>query len=272
MNILLIGITNPIGSQLVSILSSYNYNIFYLHYREITSFIPEHKNPIRYDFIISVAPIWHLATLLATHKVVFNNIISLSSTSLLTKKDSNLNADKVLVSNFESGEQEITELCSVMGAKRLFLRTTMLWGYGYDQNVSTLIRFCKKFHFIPYFPPSSGSRSPIHYAWLAKAIIRIMHTYDDYEDFLILKGNRSFSLREMLHIIALRNSSIIIPIFVPLSLLAKINTTIRSRFLGKLIGYISRSNLPLDDFEKSEHIYVIDQPAFSDLLNQDVYA
>ena len=230
MNILIIGVTNPAGQELVRNLSCLNYNIFYLHYREITCAISEHQNPIRYDFVLSVAPIWHLSALLRSHDIIFNNIISLSSTSLLTKTSSNLKTDQELVFNFQSGENDVHNLCSSMDASHLFLRTTMLWGNGYDKNISTLIKFCRRFHFLPYFPPSTGTRSPIHYAYLAKAIVSIMHSFDNYHDFLILKGNQSLSLREILQVICARNKSFLLPIYVPLSLLVKVNKILNSRF------------------------------------------
>ena len=62
--------------------------------------------------------------------------------------------------------------------------------------------------------------------------------------------------------------SIMVPVIVPIFLLQAINTIFKSKQLGKIIGFVSRSNQALDDFDPLGTTYVVEQPSLFSLLKQ----
>ena len=158
MKILLIGITHPVIEKLYERLYKEN-EVKFIHYKKININIKEAEYNERFDLVISLAPIWKLKNMLKEKEIIFNNIFAISSTSVMSKSNSEILNDKKLSQLYLDGENDLIEISKNYKAKYKIFRTTMLWGYDYDINISKIIRIAKKFRIIIYPFPSSGLRA-----------------------------------------------------------------------------------------------------------------
>jgi len=60
----------------------------------------------------------------------------------------------------------------------LILRPTLIYGTGFDRNVSESARFISRFGFFPVLEPASGLRQPVHVEDVAIACKRALETKD----------------------------------------------------------------------------------------------
>ena len=246
MKILLIGITHPVIKTLCSNIKD-DYQIRYLHYRKLNIHIKEVKYNENIDIVISLAPIWEISKLLIEKNVIFSKILAISSTSIMSKIESKNNKDRILSEKYLMGEKKIIELCKIRKANYLIYRTTMLWGYNYDKNISKLIKIAKKFRFLIYPFPSDGLRAPIHFKSLASFLERKISNLDSWESgIIILAGEKRHKLHEIISIISKKYKALMIPIFIPKNLILYLSNFYKLNFLLSLSGFIERSSIDLD--------------------------
>ena len=246
MKILLIGITHPVIKTLCDGLKN-NYEIRYLHYRNLNIEFQEVEYHENIDMVISLAPIWEISKLLIKKNINFSNILAISSTSIMSKLESKNYNDRILSEKYTKGEKNIIELCKLKKANYLIYRTTMLWGLNYDKNISKLIKVAKKFHFLIYPYPSNGLRAPIHFKTLSDFLkIKIEQSINFKSKIVILSGNKRYALNQIIKKISKKYYSIMIPVYVPFMLIILINKIFKLNFFNSLLGFIERSSTDLD--------------------------
>ena len=186
MEIQILGAENPSAQALIQILnnekSNYNTIIFsrridsenYVELNKPESYNPNNKS----DFIlISFAPIWILSEFLNS---IFKNqpdklkgligLIACSSSSVITKCNSNSKYDRELVNKLINSENEIISLFKMLNKSVYIIQPSMIYGNinsFSDNNINKLKEIMRNFPFI-FIPNTMGMRQPIHATQLAK--------------------------------------------------------------------------------------------------------
>ena len=128
--------------------------------------------PAAVAYWISTIPIWELAPyfpLIAASGA--RRILALSSTSRFSKAGSGDEEERGLAARLEAGERELRAWAETAGIEWVILRPTMIYGAGRDHNVSSLLRFIRRFGFLPVIGAARGLRQPIHVDDLARACV-----------------------------------------------------------------------------------------------------
>ena len=259
MKILLIGITHPAFQRLSDELIK-AHDVSFLHYRPVNTSIKEASRNDVFDIVLSIVPIWHVRSLLESMSISFKRLIAFSSTSVISKSNSKILDDKYLADKYLIGEEQIIKMCLSSNADYLILRTTMLWGFMYDKNISRLINTARKYHLIFYPYDSSGLRAPIHFETLVKTITNLI-TDKSFSKICILSGETKYSLLEIIKKISLKYSAIRIPIIIPFQFLLFLHFVFRLPILLSIAGFFERASLDLDyqDLKGYQHI-IVPQP------------
>lgn len=150
------------------------------------------------EILIHTAPIWllhhHVASLA---KVGVWRIVAFSSTSALSKVDSADAKERNLASLLKQGERDSIKAAQDIGIKITIFRPTMIYGYGRDQNISTISRFIRRFGFFPLAGASMGKRQPIHVDDLVAAVLAVLDNSATYGKTYNLVGAETLAYREM---------------------------------------------------------------------------
>lgn len=121
---------------------------------------------------ISLMPIWELVTLLPQMKTLgLGKLVAMSSTSKFTKSGSDSEKDSQIAEKLERAEKAIGGWCEKNNVEWVILRPTMIYGLGKDVNVSTIVRFIRRFGFFPLLGAASGLRQPVHIEDVAYACV-----------------------------------------------------------------------------------------------------
>ena len=147
--------------------------------------------------IIHLAEIPLIENILNVTKDI-RRIIAFSSTSLLTKKESNNIEDKTLANELAAGEERLIYLCSKRHINYTILRPTLIYGADMDLNVAFITNFIKKFHFFPILGEGSGLRQPVHALDLAKVSLDIINNEKTFNNTYILNGGETIKYSVMI--------------------------------------------------------------------------
>ena len=113
--------------------------------------------------LIHCAPIWLLPSNLSLLKRAgITQIVVFSSTSVLSKRNSENKVEQQLVSQLASSENAIIQFCCNEEIDLTILRPSLIYGYGRDQNVSHIARFIRRYKFMILVGEASGLRQPVH--------------------------------------------------------------------------------------------------------------
>ena len=146
-----------------------------------------------------MTPLWHLPpiiNLLADAQV--KRIIAFSSASILGKALSKNGYEKEVVAKLTQAEAELTTRCDYHRIQWTIFRPTMIYGVGLDANVTSLIRFIRRFGFLPIYPPASGRRQPVHADDLAMAVLKVINTDASFGKTYMMSGGEVVTYRDML--------------------------------------------------------------------------
>lgn len=147
---------------------------------------------------ICVAPIWVLAdyfSMLESHGI--KRIVALSSTSRFTKTKSSDHSELQIVTKLIQAEQQLEEWAQQRGIAWVILRPTLIYGWGRDKNVSTIIAFIKRFGFFPLFGAAKGKRQPIHLDDVATACLLALNTPTVVNQAYNISGAETLAYDEM---------------------------------------------------------------------------
>ncbi len=200
--LIIFGATTNIGKIFIKKYSQ-EFNIIKVTREIRKDFINFDLNNLRkFDFpkenfgIISFAPIWlfsnfieHSSNINSEEFNKMNFIISLSSTSVLTKRFSpnvyDINLSKLLIES----ENKLFKSLSDKPIKNLIIRPTIIYGdleKNNDKNLSTIINMMRKLPLI-LLPKKSGLRQPIHYSQLSEVsfyfIKKFLYSNENLKNF-----------------------------------------------------------------------------------------
>ena len=141
-------------------------------------------------------------------------VVVFSSTSVLTKLDSEILAEREMWQKLADAEQEIIAACARHDVEWTILRPTLIYAEGRDQNITPLSRLIKRFGIMPAIGGARGLRQPVHAEDLAIGAIAAAASAAAANKFYSLPGGETLTYREMLGRIfdALRQPRRIVPV------------------------------------------------------------
>ena len=153
------------------------------------------------DYLVSAAPL-ELALRLVLRHPGLQRVVAFSSSSVLSKADSNDRSERRLMRSLAAGEEALVAACSERGISLLLLRPTMIYGCGMDRNVSRLAAMARRHGVIPLAGAASGLRQPVHAEDLADLAVRALRTSAGLDTVSPACGGDSLTYREMAQRIA----------------------------------------------------------------------
>ena len=164
------------------------------------------------DAILLPAALSHLFNPSLRRVVVF------SSTSVLTKLDSEVIAERETLRALADAEQKIVGACERSNVGWTILRPTMIYAEGRDLNISRLARLIRRFGFMPVVGAAPGLRQPVHAEDLAIGAIAAAASPAAANRFYSLPGAETLTYREMIgrifDALQLPRRTIAVPVFV----------------------------------------------------------
>lgn len=154
--------------------------------------------------LIYTPSIWTLPPhLKKLHKEGVRRLVCFSSTSIMSKARSENPYERELVEKFSEAEREVAEICKNLGIEWTVIRPTMIYGIGLDKNVSSILKFLKRFYgFFPLVPPAAGLRQPVHVDDLARAVHLLLDMQTTYGKCYNLGGAEKLTYRALVKRIA----------------------------------------------------------------------
>jgi nucleoside-diphosphate-sugar epimerase len=124
-------------------------------------------------------------------------VVVFTSTSIVTKMDSEIAAEREHLRRLADGEQRLIAVCEQYGIGWTILRPTIIYAEGRDGNVSRLARLIQKFGFLPLMGSGAGLRQPVHAEDLAAGAIQAAASAAAVNKTYALPGGETISYREM---------------------------------------------------------------------------
>ncbi len=120
-----------------------------------------------------------------------------SSTSVITKLDSEVVAEREMLRTLADAEQKIVAACEQNNVAWTILRPTLIYAEGRDINITPLSRLIRRFGFMPLVGGAPGLRQPVHAEDLAIGAIAAASSPAAANKFYALSGGETLSYREM---------------------------------------------------------------------------
>lgn len=210
--VLISGATSIVGSRLIDKLLARDYQVVAISRNPqidglVSDVIWITPNPVlvreyvqRFDIVnfVHLAPIWVLPKylgMLTDSKI--KKIISLSSTSVLSKTTSVDHRDRTLARRLRDGEDLSEKSCGVQKIDLVILRPTLIYGDPRDGNLSNIIRFIQWFGFYPIVGRGGGLRQPIHVNEVADSCFAILNTGTKKTGTYAISGGEVLSYKQM---------------------------------------------------------------------------
>jgi nucleoside-diphosphate-sugar epimerase len=121
-----------------------------------------------------------------------------SSTSVITKLDSEVAAERETLRALADAEREIVAACEQNNVAWTILRPTLIYAEGRDLNITPLSRLIRRFGFMPLVGGAPGLRQPVHAEDLAIGAISAASSHAAANKFYSLPGGETLSYREMI--------------------------------------------------------------------------
>lgn len=147
-------------------------------------------------FLVSCGPL-ALAVRLLDELRDIGRVVAFSTSSLLTKGDSDLQEEKQNMRDIADAEALLKSSCSAAATPLLLLRPTLIYGCGLDRNISLLERFGRRFGFIPVAGTAAGLRQPVHADDLAVLAVAALQASPAFAGQGEVCGGSTLSYREM---------------------------------------------------------------------------
>jgi nucleoside-diphosphate-sugar epimerase len=125
-------------------------------------------------------------------------IVAFSSTSVMTKLDSEVAAERDMIRRLAEAEQKIAAHCEQRNVRWTILRPTLIYAEGRDTNITPLSRLIRKFRFMPLVGGGSGLRQPVHAEDLAVGAIAAALSPAAENNIYSLPGGETITYCEMI--------------------------------------------------------------------------
>jgi len=124
-------------------------------------------------------------------------VVAFSSTSVITKQDTEVAAEREMIKRLAAAEQTIADVCEQHNIGWTILRPTLIYAEGRDTNITPLSRLIRRFGFMPLVGGGPGLRQPVHAEDLAIGAIEAAASPAAINKFYSLPGADTLSYREM---------------------------------------------------------------------------
>jgi nucleoside-diphosphate-sugar epimerase len=223
-NIFIVGATNQIGCFLIPMLKD-NYNNFALSRNEYNdekiNWVKSDINELdertidsfEIDILIYIGSMEYIHNFLNKFRKL-DRLVLFSSTSAITKQDSNVDEERRLSKNLFLGEENAKQWCKKNNVNITILRPTLIYGVNKDKNVTVITNFITRFNFFPIVGVGKGLRMPVHAHDLANVVCKIIDNSKTYGKTYNLTGLETLTYKEMVEriFLSLRQKTIIINI------------------------------------------------------------
>jgi nucleoside-diphosphate-sugar epimerase len=125
-------------------------------------------------------------------------VVVFSSTSVITKIDSEIVAERENLKKLAEAEQKIAAACEKNNVGWTILRPTLIYAEGRDRNITPLSRLIQRFGFMPLVGGGPGLRQPVHAEDLAIGAIAAASSAAAVDKFYALPGGETLTYREMI--------------------------------------------------------------------------
>lgn len=125
-------------------------------------------------------------------------VVVFSSTSVMTKRDSEVAEERELLGKLAEAELNIASACERNNIEWTILRPTLIYEAGRDTNITPLSRLIRRFGFMPLVGGGSGLRQPVHAEDLAIGAIAAASSGSAANKFYSLPGGETITYREMI--------------------------------------------------------------------------
>jgi nucleoside-diphosphate-sugar epimerase len=143
------------------------------------------------------------ATLLApalTHfmRPGLKRLVVLSSTSIFTKENSEMESERDGWRSLVEAEREIIATCTKSGVGWTILRPTLIYSEGRDRNITPLARLIRRVGVMPLVGGARGLRQPVHAEDLARGMIEAAAHPGASNNVYSVPGGETLTYREMI--------------------------------------------------------------------------
>jgi nucleoside-diphosphate-sugar epimerase len=125
-------------------------------------------------------------------------IVIFSSTSVVTKLDSEVAAEREVWKVRADNERKIAAVCDQANVEWTILRPTLIYAEGRDINITPLSLLIRRFGFMPLVGRASGLRQPVHAEDLAVGAIAAAMSPAAANKIYALPGGETLTYREMI--------------------------------------------------------------------------
>jgi nucleoside-diphosphate-sugar epimerase len=125
-------------------------------------------------------------------------VVAVSSTSVITKQDTEVAAEREIIGRLAEAEREIATACEQNNIGWTILRPTLIYAEGRDTNITPLSRLIRRFGFMPLVGGAPGLRQPVHAEDLAIGAISAAASAAAVNKFYSLPGAETLAYREMI--------------------------------------------------------------------------
>ncbi len=141
-------------------------------------------------------------------------IVCFTSTSVLTKLQSDIEEERESIRHLAEGEHELRACCDRLKIAWTILRPTMIYAEGRDANISRIASFVRRFKFFPLAGRGHGLRQPVHAQDLALGALAAASTERSRNKTYIVAGGETLTYREMVGRIfdALGQPRLVVPV------------------------------------------------------------
>jgi nucleoside-diphosphate-sugar epimerase len=124
-------------------------------------------------------------------------LVAFSSTSILTKQDTEVTAEQETIRKLAEAERSIAAGCEEHNVSWTILRPTLIYAEGRDTNITPLSRLMRRFRFMPLVGGGSGLRQPVHAEDLAIGAISAASSPASVNKIYSVPGAETLTYREM---------------------------------------------------------------------------
>ncbi len=206
--LLIFGLSGQVGDALLPLLSDSQYQVMAIsrhtksdakniiwQQADFSNFKSIEKN---FDAIVSLGPLDAFSNWLMSSNIETKKIIVLSSTSIVTKKNSPDANERKLAQLLHESEQILLRYAENAAMKLIILRPTLIYGMGRDQSLSRLLHMAKRYKFVLLPKNAGGLRQPVHAADIADAVFKALQLPGCDRLILDLPGGETLSFDQML--------------------------------------------------------------------------
>jgi nucleoside-diphosphate-sugar epimerase len=124
-------------------------------------------------------------------------VVVFSSTSVLTKQDTEIAKEREAIGKLAEAERRIAAICEQHDLGWTILRPTLIYAEGRDTNITPLSRLIRRFGFMPLVGGGPGLRQPVHAEDLAIGALAAASIPAAANKIYSLPGGETLTYREM---------------------------------------------------------------------------